>query len=75
MCEKSYFRVLQVISSVLCLFWVENSICDWEPLQGAHPQIATAVIYKNSVVKLLEPFEASCFFVGLSRANVILATS
>lgn len=75
MCEKSYFRALQVISSVFCLFWVENSICDWEPLQGVNPQVTIAVIYKNSLVKLLEPFEAFCFFVGLSRSKVILATS
>lgn len=44
---------------------------DLEPLQGAHARIATAVIYRNSLVKLLEPFGASCFFVGFSRSNLI----
>lgn len=54
----------------VCSGWKTVSDCDWEPLQGAHPQIATAVIYRNSLAKLLEPFGASCFFVGLFRSNV-----
>lgn len=63
-CKSSHLRYV-------CSGLKTVSDCDLEPLQGAHPQIAAAVIYRNILVKLLEPFGASCFFVGLSRSNVI----
>lgn len=56
----------------VCSGWKTVSDSDWEPLQGA--QITSAVIYRNSLLKLLEPFGAFCF-VGLSRSKVILAPS
>lgn len=58
----------------VCSRWSTASDCALEHLQGAHLQIA-AVIYGNGIMKLLEPFRASCFFVGLFRSNIVLNTS